>query len=391
MLYEMVAGCAPFAGTTPSEVIASILRDAPPPLAEYAPETPPALQRLVAKALRKNREERYQEINGLLLDLKSIKQDLELEAREARVGIVQNGSAHTSSGAQHLISEIQRHKRGMLLALAVVAGIAFGLYRLIGFNQSRLVTPNPANADISVQEVAQITNWSGLDDFPSLSPDGNAVAYCSDHNGSFEIYVRQLTPGAKEIQLTFDGRQNFQPAWSPDGQRIAYYSKLHGGIWVIPASGGQARQITDFGSHPAWSPDGKQVAFQSNPLADLGANARNALPPSTLWIVAAQGGEPKQLTQIGVPPGGHGAPSFSPDGKRIVFEVDDLLSASVWTISTGGGDAKRISQEGIRYEYEPIYAPDGKSVLYTSRGVFQAPVNSETGEPIGEPLQIAGI
>src|SRR5262249_53893484 len=52
MLYEMVAGRAPFAGTTPSEVIASILRDAPQPLAEYAPETPPALQRLVAKALR---------------------------------------------------------------------------------------------------------------------------------------------------------------------------------------------------------------------------------------------------------------------------------------------------------------------------------------------------
>src|SRR5262245_17625432 len=57
MLYEMVAGRVPFAGTTPSEVIASILRDAPPPLAEYAPETPPELQRLIAKALRKNRSE----------------------------------------------------------------------------------------------------------------------------------------------------------------------------------------------------------------------------------------------------------------------------------------------------------------------------------------------
>jgi eukaryotic-like serine/threonine-protein kinase len=396
MLYEMIAGRAPFGGTTPSEVIASILRDEPPPLAEYARETPPELQHLVDKALRKNREERHQEIKDLLLDLKNLKQDLELAARQASVrtgGL----TLRATSGAEYLISEIKRHKLGTLLALVVVAGIAFGLYRLIGFNQSRLarlarpVTPHPETNKISVQNVAQITNWSGLDDFPSLSPDGAAVAYCSDHNGSFEIYVRQLTAGAKEIQLTIDGGQNFQPAWSPDGQRIAYYSKLRGGIWVIPTSGGQARQITDFGSHPAWSPDCKQIAFQANPLADLGAYARNALPPSTLWIVGAQGGEPKQLTQIGDPPGGHGAPSFSPDGKRIVFEVDNYLSASVWTISTGGDDAKRITQEGKRGAYEPIYAPDGKSILYTFGDVIQAHINSDTGEPIGDPSQIAGI
>ncbi|MBA4124927.1 MAG: PD40 domain-containing protein [Acidobacteria bacterium] len=246
-------------------------------------------------------------------------------------------------------------------------------------------------AYIGVQKVAQITNWSGLDDFPALSPDGNTVAYCSDHNGGFEIYVKQLTPGANEIQLTSDGGQNFQPAWSPDGQRIAYYSKLRGGIWIIPASGGEARQITDFGSHPAWSPDGKQIAFQSNPIVDLGANARNALPPSTLWVVGANGGEPKQLTQIGNPAGGHGSPSFAPDGKRIVFEVDDYNSASVWTISAGGDDAKEITQTRTRGNYEPVYAPDGKSILYTSGIAFQVRVNPDTNEPVGEPSQIAGI
>lgn len=243
-------------------------------------------------------------------------------------------------------------------------------------------------AYIGVQKVAQITNWSGLDDFPALSPDGNTVAYCSDHNGSFEIYVKQLTPGANEIQLTSDGGQNFQPAWSPDGQRIAYYSKLRGGIWIIPASGGEARQLTDFGSHPAWSPDGTQIAFQSYPLNDLGAYARNALPPSTLWLVAANGGEPKQLTQIGNPAGGHGSPSFSPDGRRIVFEVDDYINTSVWTISINGDDAKQITQTG---SYEPVYAPDGKSILYTLSGVYQVRVNPDTNEPVGEPSQIAGI
>lgn len=245
-------------------------------------------------------------------------------------------------------------------------------------------------AYIGVQKVAQITNWSGLDDFPALSPDGNTVAYCSDHNGSFEIYVKQLTPGANEIQLTNDGGQNFQPAWSPDGQRIAYYSKERGGIWIIPASGGEAQQITEFGSHPAWSPDGKQIAFQSNPIVDLGAYARNALPPSTLWLVSANGGEPRSLTQTGNPAGGHGSPSFSPGGRHIVFEVQDYNAASVWTISTGGDNARQISQNTKR-GYASVYAPDGKSILYTSEGVFQIRVNPDTGESIGEPSQIAGI
>lgn len=272
-------------------------------------------------------------------------------------------------------------------SFALKSAALLGALALIAAGALLIRNRQQSFAYIGVEKVAQITNWSGLDDFPALSPDGNTVAYCSDHNGGFEIYVKQLTPGANEIQLTNDGGQNFQPAWSPDGQRIAYYSKLRGGIWIIPASGGEARQITDFGSHPAWSPDGGQIAFQSNSLNDLGAYARNSLPPSTLWLVGTQGGEPKQLTQIGNPSGGHGSPSFSPDGKRIVFEVDDFNSASVWTISTGGDDIKLITQRG----YEPVYAPDGKSIFYTSEGVFQIRVNPDTGESIGEPSQIAGI
>ena len=280
-----------------------------------------------------------------------------------------------------------KSRRFLALKLSALFGALLLIAAGVWFVRSRY----QSSADISVQKVAQITNWSGLDDFPSISPDGNSVVYCSDHNGSFEIYVKQLAAGAKEIQLTSDGGQNFQPAFSPDGQRIAYYSKQRGGIWIIPASGGEAKQLTEFGSHPAFSPDGEQIAFQSNSLNDLGAYARNALPPSTLWLVAANGGEPKQLTQVGNPAGGHGAPSFSPDGKRIAFEVDDYNNPSAWTISINGNDAKRIVESG---SYEPVYAPDGKSILYTGgrvSSVFQVRVNPDTGETIGEPNQIAGI
>ena len=109
----------------------------------------------------------------------------------------------------------------------------------------------------------QITFSPGLDGFPSLSPDAKSVVYSSDQNGSFEIYIKQLTPSGGELQLTKDGQQNLQPSWSPDGQRIAYISKKRGGIWVVSALGGAPKQLTDVGARPVWSPDGSTIAYQS--------------------------------------------------------------------------------------------------------------------------------
>ncbi|MCI0388312.1 MAG: GAF domain-containing serine/threonine-protein kinase [Acidobacteria bacterium] len=77
MLYEMVTGHAPFAGATTGEVIAAILRDEPPPLGRHAPDTPPELERILSRALRKAREERYQAASELLADLKRLKRRLE--------------------------------------------------------------------------------------------------------------------------------------------------------------------------------------------------------------------------------------------------------------------------------------------------------------------------
>ena len=403
VLYEMLAGRTPFAGETTSDTISAILNNNPAPIAASVPDIHQEIERIIGKTLRKDREERYQHIKDLLIDLKDLKQELEFSEKLSRSGASSSNNqatinkamiaptaqmTHTTSSAEYIVGEIKQHKRAVLAVLAILLVSAIGLG--YWFYVNRTASTN-TDAYIETQKVVQITNWSGLDDFPSLSPDGNTVAYCSDRSGSFEIYVQQLTPGAKEIQLTSDGGQNFQPAFSPDGQRIAYYSKQRGGIWIIPAMGGEARQITDFGSHPAWSPDGRQIVFQSNPLVDLGASARNAMSPSTLWLIASEGGEAKQLTQIGNPSGGHGSPSFSPDGKRIVFEVNDYRAASVWTISTNGDDAKEVIKADKTGKYEPVYAPDGKSILYISGGVFQVRVNPKTNESVGEPSQIAGI
>jgi eukaryotic-like serine/threonine-protein kinase len=94
MLYEMVAGRAPFVGATTSEMIAAILRDEPAPLTAHAPDTPPELERIIGKALRKNREERYHHANDLLADLKQLRRELEFAA-------VQHGERERSNASNN--------------------------------------------------------------------------------------------------------------------------------------------------------------------------------------------------------------------------------------------------------------------------------------------------
>src|SRR5262245_8904285 len=96
-LYEMIAGRAPFAGTTPGEMIASILRDTPPTLAECMLDAPQELERIISKALRKDRAERYQTASELLTDLKELKQRIEIEAKLGETAFVVPPSGGSSS------------------------------------------------------------------------------------------------------------------------------------------------------------------------------------------------------------------------------------------------------------------------------------------------------
>jgi Tol biopolymer transport system component/DNA-binding winged helix-turn-helix (wHTH) protein len=249
----------------------------------------------------------------------------------------------------------------------------------------------PAWETRSVRRIAQVTTWSGLDVCPSLSPDGNSLAYSSNHEGNFEIYVKPLASGGHEIQITSDGQQNSEPAWSPDGQYIAYHSRNRGGIWIVPSFGGSARRLTEFGSKPAWSRDGSMIAFQSEAPTDLSSNAYGALPPSTLWTIPSRGGQATQITQVGVPSGGHCSPTWSPDGKRLVFLSYDTILAEIWSVASQGGDLKRLTTRQLFFD--PIYAPDGGAIycVGVSRnmyGLWRIPVALANGERTGDPTEV---
>ncbi|HTF37831.1 MAG TPA: serine/threonine-protein kinase [Blastocatellia bacterium] len=156
VLYEVIAGRSPFRGASPSDVIASILTREPEPLLRVAPDAPHELERIVSKALEKDREERYQVIKELLLDLKKLKRRLDFEAERVRTAeplsnnqesartaeavgastagkltaeTVEVGEIRTNSSAEYLIGELKRHKWVALLITAAVAiavaGVAY--------------------------------------------------------------------------------------------------------------------------------------------------------------------------------------------------------------------------------------------------------------------------
>ena len=382
VIYEMVAGQKPFSGDTPSDTFAAILKSEPPPLSRVAPQAPAELVRIVNKALRKDREERYQVAKDLLLDLKSLKEELDFKAKLDRSDTHEIKTA-VSTNTHAPVGELRHDRTGRVLSIAALAvlitvgGIA--LYKFLNTRGSQT-----ADAP-QVLKRSQVTFSSGLDSFPSLSPDGKSVAYSSNLNGQFEIYVKQLAPGGGELQLTNDGQQNIHPSWSPDGQRIAYHSKRRGGIWVISALGGAPKQLTETGASPAWSPDGSLIAFQSATPAEIFTS--RTIAPSTIWTVPAQGGPAKQVSQPNYPAGGHASPSWSPDSKRIAFEVGDFIFVNVWSIAADGSDPKTITKGG-----DPLYSPDGKYVYFTTvhggSGQLSRIRVTPAGDPVGEPAVV---
>jgi Tol biopolymer transport system component/DNA-binding winged helix-turn-helix (wHTH) protein len=208
----------------------------------------------------------------------------------------------------------------------------------------------------------QFTSAAGLEMHPSFSPDGGSVVYASDQTGHFQIYVRQLGAGGREIALTNDESENLQPAWSPDGTYVAYYRLLDNGIFLTPALGGQPRKLTEFGSQPVWTPDGKAIVFRSEGLVSLAAPD---IPPnsySTIWSVPATGGKPVPLTKPNEPEGRHSEPAISPDGRYVAFvSYGGVGKSALWELDLQTGITERL-QDGSPYAYSPVYARDGKSI-----------------------------
>jgi serine/threonine protein kinase/Tfp pilus assembly protein PilF len=193
VLYEMMAGCLPFKGKATTEVFAEIISEhEPPPLARYSREVPAELERIVSKALRKDRDERYQTIKDLLLDLQSLKQDLEFEKKLA---ISQKSKTFTANRKQvtaigRTNSDIRRSpnvielkRRNILIAAVLTLAAVIGAYLYFGR------TRRGAIDSIAVLPLVNASN----------NPD---TEYLSD--GISESLINSLSqlPGVKVIAST---------------------------------------------------------------------------------------------------------------------------------------------------------------------------------------------
>ena len=394
VLYLMATGQEAFTGTTTALIHDAILNRAPVPASSLNPQLPPELERIINKALEKDRDLRCQSAAEIRADLKRLKRDTDSSrpvAGTSRSRTQEVKAALVAAPGQPQGLPLRRRwwmvaaPTGMLV-LIVLGWLAWHYSR-----PHNNVEPRPSEVALDESTLTQVTTSPSLDIFPSLSPDGSSIAYSSDQNVSFEIYVKSLTLGGREVQLTSDGDDNFEPAWSPNGKLIAYYSRKRGGIWLIPALGGTATQITDFGSRPAWSPDGSQIAFQSAALGDFGQYSYDATPPSTIWTVPSQGGAPTQITRPSNPSEGDGAPAWSPDGKRIVFS--STSTQEIWSVPVSGGNPQRLVGSFVGNTCNPIFLPNGQAVYFSggggrkSWGLFKVAI-SPGGAPQGEPERI---
>ena len=218
------------------------------------------------------------------------------------------------------------------------------------------------NADGS--DLTRLTNNDAHDYQPVWSPDGRRIAFISERDSdrlriprNQEIYVMNAD-GSDVTRLTNNDAEDVQPAWSPDARRIAFVSERDGNwnIYVANADGSGTTRLTHHAAsdwRPSWSPDGRRIAFVSLRDSDL-----SYFPPnSDIYAVNADGTDLARLTDNDMV---NGAPSWSPDGRRIVFSSSRGHGrSSIFVMNPDGSEITGIANGGA-----PVWSPDGGRIAF---------------------------
>ncbi len=372
VLYEMLTGKPPFAGATNMDVIGSILKDEPTPLGEHLPEVSHDLERIVHKALRKDREQRYQHIKDLLIDLSDVKKTLEFETGQIYRRTHSERAHRTTEETSSLARQPRFSFLHVLFFLLILSAAIGGIYWwLAAHNEAVLKT-----ADLKTAEVA---NWSSSPgetySVGSFSPDAKMVAFTSTRGGSKNIWVKQTVSG-ESIQVTKDDFGNRNPVWSPAGDELAFFSTRgkQAGIWRIPPLGGSpvfVAEIKDLGSQLKFWSKGNLIYYESK--NDLYAVDINSGAITQVAELSAKNAKPTTI-------------SLARDEGRIAFASQDEKTWNLWTADAKGENAQKFfsGQNPIK---NVVWHPDGKRILFSSRvdETYQIFVADTNGAP---PQQI---
>ena len=314
VLYEMLTGARAFQGDSEIATLAAILEREPVPLAKIAPGVSPPLQRVISKCLVKKPRDRWQH----MLDVKILLEDLLKDLDSPPAPPVRQ----------------KREARWLFPVLGVLAGAILTVAAFRFFRPDAVAAPEPV--------YRMLTATGGLNDYPVLSKDARLLAFSSDRgsgadNGdNLDIWLQQI--GAREpIRLTRDPADETDPAFSPDGARIAFRSeKDGGGIYVVPSLGGEPMLLVQGGRNPRFSPDGRWIAYWT------GRNENVSRGSSAVFIVESGGGQPRPIhPEMGTA----FYPSWSPSGDRLIVRGwlghESKETFDFWSLPIDGGEVKK--------------------------------------------------
>jgi Tol biopolymer transport system component/serine/threonine protein kinase len=364
MLFEMATGRRPFAGNSAASVMSAILRDDPAPVDRSNPSIPPALSRIVQRCLAKDPSRRYQSALDMRNDLLEVKQALE------------SGNA---VGATPARSPRVTWVFAAIGALAAVALATFVWYR-------RDNGPDVDDRMLSDATFAQLTHAEGAELFPSLAPDGKNIVYVSARAGNLDIYSQRVG-GENAVNLTASSiADESQPAYSPDGEHIAFRSERDGGgLFVMGATGEAVRRLTAEGYHPAWSPDGRQIVYVTQSVTDPAMR----FTTSQMWVVDVANGQRRMLSE-----GDAAQPSWSPHGSRIAYwaRSSGASPGDIYTMPAGGGPAVPVVTD-TSIDWNPVWSADGNHLFFASdRGgntnLWRVRIDEATGAVVGRPTPV---
>ena len=337
VLYEMVTGRRAFRGDSNMSTLAAIINQEPAPLGA---EVPHDLEKIVARCLRKDLARRFQHMDDVKIALEELKEE--------------SDSGKLAPAAP----KPARRRRQWLLAAALLVLAAAGGWFLL----REAARPRPG------LKAVPLTTMPGTEQNPSLSPDGNLVAYSWDgpNLDNTDIYVQQIGGGAP-LRLTTDPAIDLCPAWSPDGRFIAFGrgAPFKWEVFIVPSLGGPERKAgvsRSVAPQVSWSPDGRNLV-----ISDRGSLSE----PSGIFLHSLDSGQRRKLTSPPAGTFGDDAGRISPDGRwLLVVRNEAYITGDLYRIPLGDdyaprGEPERLTSDRTNFS-GTAWMPDSREVLFAS-------------------------